>query len=87
MIITLLINVILSIVGIIFMWLPVIHTLPTINGFDIDGAFVTGMGQLNTVMSQAWALQDFFIGFLFIMGYYILKMVLKTILGSRAPHN
>jgi hypothetical protein len=81
------INIIVAILSIIFGWLPDVVTLPTINGFDIDSAFISGMGQLNTIMTSVWVLQYLFGGFLAIMGYHLIKMVLKFILGSRSPHN
>jgi hypothetical protein len=87
MIIVFLINVIVAILSIIFGWLPDVLTLPNINGYDIDTAFANGMGQLNTIMSSVWVLQYLFGGFLFIMGYHLIKMVLKFILGSRSPHH
>lgn len=85
MIINLLLNVLIGIVGVFFSWLPAVDTLPSIFGFDIDGALVSGMGQLNFVRTQVWALNYLFLGFLFIMGYFGVKMVVRLFLGSRTP--
>jgi hypothetical protein len=87
MIIILFFNLIVAILSIIFGWLPDVLTLPTINGYDIDSAFANGMGQLNTIMASVWVLQYLFGGFLAIMGYHLIKMVLKFILGGRSPHH
>lgn len=88
MIINFLLNLLVGILNILFSWLPNITVLPNIVGYDIDSAFVTGMGQLNTVISSVWVLGYLMQGFLFIMGYYIVKLTLVFFLGSRAPsHN
>lgn len=85
MITNLLINLVVLILGAIFSWLPQVTKLPTINGYDIDTALVTGVGQLHTFMITFWPLQYMFYGFLFIMGYYALKMAVTFFLGHRAP--
>lgn len=87
MIVIFLINVIVAILSVIFGWLPDVTKLPTIVGYDIDSALVTGMGQINTIMKSVWVLQYLIGGFLAIMGYHLIKIVLKFILGSRAPHH
>lgn len=87
MIVVFLFNTIIAILTIIFGWLPDVLTLPTINGYDIDSAFTTGMGQLNTIMTSVWVLQYLVGGFLAIMGYHLIKMILKFILGARSPHH
>jgi len=85
MILNLIFSCIILIIGAIFSWLPVVTTLPTIGGFDIDSAFVTGMSQLHTVMVTFWFLQDMFFGFLFIMLYFSVKLGLRFFLGHRVP--
>ena len=87
MIINLFLNLIVLIIGVILSWLPTVTTLPLINGYDIDTAFVTGMSQLNSLFTTFWALSIMFQGFLFIMAYYILKLTLKFFLGHRSPIN
>lgn len=71
--------------SLIFAWFPIITTLPTIGGFDIDGALVSGMGQFNTFVNAFWFLGVIFQGFLFLMGYYTLKLLLRFLLGNRSP--
>lgn len=85
MIINLLLNVVVLILGAIFSWLPQVTTLPTIVGYDIDTALTTGVGQLKTFMIAFWPIGIMFQGFLVIMGYYAIKMVLGFFLGSRSP--
>jgi len=79
------INLVVLILGAIFSWLPVVTTLPTIYGFDIDGALVTGVGQLHTFTQTFWPIQYMFGAFLFLMTYYIVKMAVGFFLGHRAP--
>lgn len=72
--------------GVMFSWLPDVETLPTIGGYDIDGALVLGMGQFNSFIETFWAIGIMFQGFLFIAGYFAIKMVLQLFLGHRTPH-
>lgn len=85
MIFTFILNLVVTIFGIIFEGLPKVTTLPTINGFDIDTALINGVGDLNVVFGTFWYLKDVFIGGLIILTYFGIKMLLKTVLGSRAP--
>lgn len=85
MIVNFLINIILDFLAALFSWLPDVERLPEIVGFDIDAAIVTGVGQLQTFFATFWPIQIMFNGFLFIMGYYIVKMTLQFFLGHRAP--
>lgn len=86
MITTLLLNIIIMFVGALFFWLPQVTTLPTIMGYDIDTALVNGVGMLNTWLNAFWPMQYLIGGFLVLMGYYGLKMLLRFILGHRAPN-
>lgn len=83
MIINLLLNVIVLFLGGIFSWLPQVLTLPTIAGFDIDAYMQQGIGFLNTIMVAFWPLYIMFQGFLVLMGYFMVKMILKFFFGSR----
>ncbi len=85
MIFTFILNLVVTILSIIFSGLPKVTTLPTINGFDIDSTLLTGVGDLNTVFGTFWYLRDFFYGALVLLTYYGIKMLLKAVLGSRAP--
>ncbi len=85
MILTLLLNFLVLIVGVVFSWLPKVTALPTINGYDIDAALVTGMGYVQTFFTTFWPLQIMFNGFLVLMAYYIVKMTLRFFLGHRSP--
>lgn len=84
MIINLLLNVLVLFLGGIFSWLPQITTLPTINGFDIDAYMVQGMGYFATIAAAFWPLSIMFQGFLVLMGYFLIKMIIRFFLGSRA---
>ncbi len=85
MIINLLLNTLVLILGAIFSWLPTVTKLPTIGGFDIDTALSTGMGEFHTFVNSFWLFRDIFVGFIFLMGYYIIKIVVTLFLGHRAP--
>ena len=81
----LIINVIVLFLGALFIWSPLITTLPIILGFDIDAALVTGVGQFKTLAQTFWPWEYVFYGLLVILGYFAIKQVLKFFLGSRAP--
>ena len=85
MIVNLLINLVVLIIGSIFSWLPQVTTLPTIGGFDIDSAMVTGVSQLKQFMVPFWPISYMFAGFLFLMGYYSLKIGINFFFGHRTP--
>lgn len=87
MIINLLIGLFTLILGAIFSWLPQISTLPTIGGFDIDGALVLGMGQLHTFMITFWPIDYLLKGFMALMVYYGFMIILRFFIGHRAPGN
>lgn len=86
MIINLLINLVVLILGSVFSMLPQVTTLPTIGGYDIDSALVTGVAQLHVFYTSFWPIQDMFLGFVALMAYYGIKMLAKLLLGHRAPH-
>lgn len=85
MIVNFLINVVVIVLAALFSWLPTVDKLPTIVGFDIDTALVSGVGQFKALTNVFWFLSIIFSGFLFLLGYYALKQVLKFFLGHRAP--
>lgn len=85
MLIMLLWNVVILGLGAIFSWLPIVTVLPHIVGYDIDAALVNGMGYVNNVFTAIWPLAIVFQGMMYLMLYYTIKMVLKFLLGHRAP--
>lgn len=86
MIISLLLNVVTLIVGSIFTLFPAVTKLPVMFGFDIDAAFVSGMGIVYRVYSVFWPLQIVLNGALFLLGYYLLKLGIRFLFGHRAPN-
>lgn len=68
-----------------FSWLPKVETLPTILGVDIDGQLSTGMGSFLTFAQAIWPIYDVYLGAMVLLSYYAVKMVLKFLLGARAP--
>lgn len=87
MIVSLILNFIVLIVGVLFSWTDRVTSLPTIAGYNIDAALVQGMGYTKTFFQTFWPLSIMFQGFLVLMSYYMVKMVLRLFLGSRAPAN
>ncbi len=85
MIVILFLNLLVTIVGIVFSWLPRIDTLPNMFGFDIDNALIIGMGYLNTFFKTFWPLQIMFEGFLVLLGYFLIKMTIRFFAGHRTP--
>ena len=85
MIVTEIIIGIATLVDVLLSWLPEVTTLPTIIGFDIDSALITGVTQLKSFMVSFWPISYMFNGFLFLMGYFVIKVIIKVFLGSRAP--
>jgi amino acid transporter len=85
MITSIFIGIIVSLISTVFSMLPTVTTLPTIAGYDVDGALVTGMGEFTHFIQDVWPIYDVFLGFLVLMGYFGIKMLLKAVLGSRAP--
>lgn len=85
MLINLVLNVIVLFIGALFSWLPAVTALPTIAGFNIDAALVTGIGSFNRFITFYWPIYILFQGALFLVGYYTIKIGLRFLLGHRAP--
>lgn len=85
MIINLFLNVVVLILGAVFSWLPQITTLPNIVDYDIDTALVTGVGQLKSFLQAMWPIGVMFQGFLAILFYFTIKIILRFFLGHRSP--
>lgn len=85
MLITSLLGVILNVVVAICFFLPSVTALPTIGGYDIDSALTTGVGQAYQFASVVWPIWDVLMGALVLWGFHGLMMLVKFILGHRAP--
>lgn len=73
--------------GIVLSFLPVVHTLPVVFGYDIDSALVLGFGEMRDVVSYVWPLQIMLQGALALFAYYAIKIGVRIFLGSRTPTN
>lgn len=62
-----------------------VSSLPTIGGYDLDSALSNGMGYFNTYANAVWPIRDVMIAFTVLLGYYLIKALLKFFLGHRAP--
>lgn len=86
MIINLLLNLIVLIIGSVFSWLPRVEKLPEIIGFDVDAFLVQGIGYIGTISDYLWPVTLVF-GAALIVGFYLgLKLMIKLIMGHRAPN-
>lgn len=85
MLVNLLLGVVIVMLNALFSWLPSVTSLPTIAGYNLDSAVSTGMGYFYTYSTAFWYVGDVFAGFLVLLTYYGVKMLLKLILGHRAP--
>ena len=68
-----------------FSFLPTVTALPTVNGTNLDTMLVDMVGYFNNFIQSFWMIGDVWYGALFLLSYYVLKMVLKLLLGARAP--
>ena len=62
-----------------------VDTLPTILGYDIDAALSGGVAMVHSLSGLFWPIWYMFLGALSVLGYHVLKMVLRMFLGHRAP--
>lgn len=85
MVTTLVISVIIAFFSEIFSMFPVVTALPTIGGYNIDAALQSAAGEIHQYVTDVWVVRDVLIGALVLWGYYGIKMILKIVLGSRAP--
>jgi hypothetical protein len=65
--------------------LPIVETLPTILDVDIDAMLVQGVSIANSAAHVFWPIYKMFLGTLTILGYLVVKMMLRAFLGHRAP--
>ncbi len=65
--------------------LPQVTHLPVILGVDTDASLIQAVGFFDTLIASVWVIRDIYIAFLFFLGYLAIKLVLRTVLGHRAP--
>lgn len=85
MIINLILNILVDAISVVFIAFDPITTLPVVGGVDIDANLVTAIGWFNRITVALWPLAVMMEAFLFIMGWYVIKLTLKLFLGSRTP--
>lgn len=74
-----------SILNVTFSWLPKVETLPTILGVDVDTQLLFGVHLINRLSELFWMMGDLVAAAKIMLGYYVIKMVLRFFLGHRAP--
>jgi TRAP-type mannitol/chloroaromatic compound transport system permease small subunit len=85
MLISKLLELILNIFMALFFFLPSVSKLPSIAGYDIDTALVTGVGQAYNFAGVVWPIWDVLLGALFLWTFHGLMLFVKLLLGHRAP--
>ena len=85
MIITWILTFIITVLSAIFSIMPTVTTIPPIGGYDIDTALVTGVAQAYTLFNSVWPITDVLLGAAFMWAYFTIKVLLRIILGHRAP--
>ena len=85
MLVQVLVNSIIDFFNATVSWLEPVTALPTVFGFDLDGALTTGIGEMRTLFNTFWVFEIIFQGFLVLMGYYVIKMLMRLFLGNRLP--
>lgn len=74
-----------AILDLAFSNLPQVSVLPTVNGVDLDTTLQQAVAYFHTITQTMWYLGDVWTGALILLGYYSLKMLLRFVLGNRAP--
>ena len=70
----------------VFSFLPVVTTLPTVDGVDLDTTMQNAVSFFNALThSGFWMIGDVWTGALALMTYYALKMLMRFLLGTRTP--
>jgi len=85
MLITKLLLLVAYAVSALLSFLDIVTTLPMINGYDIDSALVSGVGQAYNFAAVVWPVRDVLLGAAVLWAFHGLMLFLKAILGSRAP--
>lgn len=85
MLINSILTVIANILTAVLSFLPAVTVLPTIAGYDIDTALVTGVGQTYRFASTVWPIWDVLLGALFLWTFHGIMIFVKLIIGHRAP--
>lgn len=85
MIISLLLNLLVAILGLIFYLLPNATTLPTFGSVNLDTVFSTGIGYYKYLATFFPPLTTVLTAASIYLGFRVTLLILKFILGSRLP--
>jgi len=77
MIWTYLLNFIFGLLSVLFSWLPRVNTLPTINGFNVDGALLTMASYFHYFVQVFPPFATLFYALLFWYSYKVTMMILR----------
>lgn len=81
MISALILSLAVSVLTMIFSFFPQVLVLPTIANVNLDTVIVGGIASLFRIAELFWYITAVVQGFLFIMGYYVIKMTFKFLAG------
>lgn len=79
MITTLLLGELVAIITTIFSFFDPVTVLPTIANVNLDTIIIGGIGNVMALAHVFWYITDIIQGFLFISGYYVLKLTIRFI--------
>jgi hypothetical protein len=85
MLISKLLTLIANVIAAMLSFLPTVLVLPTINGYDIDSALVTGVGQAYNFANYIWPVRDVLLGAVVLWAFHGLMIFVRLLLGHRAP--
>ena len=76
---------IISILDLLASSLPTVTVLPTIDGVNLDTTVSQAVAYFHTITATMWYLGDVWTAALILLSYYSIKMLLRLVLGNRAP--
>ena len=75
----------ISVLDLLASSLPSVTTLPTVDGVNLDSTVSQAVAYFHTITTTMWYLGDVWTGALILLSYYSIKMLLRLVLGNRAP--
>jgi len=72
-----LLNFIFGVLNVVFSWLPIVTTLPTINGFNVDEAVGTIAGYFHFFVDKLPFIATLFYALVFWYSYKVTMMILR----------
>jgi hypothetical protein len=80
-------NVIMAVFSLLLGWLPTIDKLPSLIGVNTDSVLSNGVSYFHRLILFFPPFQSILTASLFYLTFRIVMLLLKLVLGSRAPHH